>query len=74
MVESVCWAGGMSPVNSALACRFCLLRAFLIAFQFWRNCRSNSLTSRPSTIPVCVCVCVCVCVGGGGEGYNNFLQ
>lgn len=57
MVESVCWAGGMSPVNSALACRFCLLRAFLIAFQFWRNCRSNSLTSRPSTIPVCECVC-----------------
>ena len=71
MVESICWAGGMSPVTSTLICRFrLLLWAFLIAFQFCRNCRSNSLTSRPSTIPVCVCVCVCV----RGRGYEYPLQ
>ena len=59
-MDRICWAVGTTPIISSLACRRRLRRAFLIAFQFCRNCRSNSLTSRPSTIPVCVCVCVCV--------------
>ena len=61
IVDRICCAVGTPPIISALACRCRLLRAFLIAFQFCRNCRSNSLTSRPSTIPVCACVWVYMC-------------